>query len=113
MTPPSGQRPNGLGRTRWAMALGAVVVIMSVAEPLPVMDAELKLQELSNGSPEHTPAFSGIVPLKPFIGVIVSMTCPEPPGDSIVTVVGTNVMLKLGTGALTVTVTEEDVGEAE
>jgi hypothetical protein len=44
-----------------------VVVIVSDAEPLAAVELELKLQELSEGRPEHTAEFSGIVPLKPFI----------------------------------------------
>jgi hypothetical protein len=43
---PSGvQRPKEPGRRRGAPALGRVVVIASIEEPLPVIEAELKLQE--------------------------------------------------------------------
>jgi hypothetical protein len=115
MIPPSGvPGPKEPGWPRGATALdGRVVVIVSVEDPPPVMDVELKLQELSNGRPEHTAEFSGIVPLKPFTAVAVRVACPEPPGDAIVTVEGIKVRVKLPVPPLlTVTVTAGDAGEA-
>jgi hypothetical protein len=89
-----------------------VVVIVRVEEPPPLMELGLKLQELSEGRPEHTEEFSEIAPLKPFTAVTVRVACPEAPGDAIVTVEGANARVKLPAPLLTVTVTTEDTGEA-
>lgn len=108
----SARRSKDPGLRRRATALGLVVLIVRVEEPPPLMDEELKLHELSAGSPVHTPEFSEIVPLKPFTAVTVRTACPEPPGDAMETVEGAKAMLKLA-AALTVTTTGEEVGAAE
>ena len=51
------------GRRPGASLLAAVVVTLSVAEPVPVMDGLSKLQELSDGRPEQTAAERLTVPL--------------------------------------------------
>ena len=106
------RRSKELGPRRRATALGLVVLIVRVEEPLPLMDEALKLHELSAGSPVHTPEFSEIVPLKPFIAVTASTAWPELPGDAMETVEGAKAILKLA-AALTVTTIGEEVGAAK
>ncbi len=62
----------------------AVVVMVSVVEPLPVTDAGLKLHVLSRGKPEHDAGEKLTVPLNPGWPVTVSVAVPLPPGLGIV-----------------------------
>jgi len=59
---------------------GAVVVTVSVVEPLPVTEAGLKLHVLSRGNPAHDAAEKLTVPLNPVWPVMVSVVMPLPPG---------------------------------
>jgi hypothetical protein len=63
---------------------GAVVRMVSVVEPLPVIEAGLKLQVLSRGNPEHGAGVKLMVPLYPVWPATVSMAVPLPPGLAIV-----------------------------
>ena len=59
---------------------GAVVVTVSVVEPLPVTEAGLKLHVLSRGNPAHDAVEKLTVPLYPVWPVMVSVVMPLPPG---------------------------------
>ena len=59
---------------------GAVVVTVSVVEPLPVTEAGLKLHVLSCGKPAQDAAEKLTVPLYPVWPVMVSVVVPLPPG---------------------------------
>ena len=58
---------------------GAVVVMVSVVDPLPVTEAGLKLHALSLGRPEHDVVVKLMVPVYPGWPVIVNMVVPLPP----------------------------------
>ena len=77
------------------MTCALVVVLLSATE-----DA-LKLQVVSDGIPAHSAGESGIVPLKPFMPVNVSVVDPVPPGALIDTVVDWQATVNVGAAVTT------------
>ena len=72
-----------------------MIVLLSATE------AALKLQVVSDGMAEHNDAESGMVPLKPFIPINVSVVEPVPPGLLIDTVVGLAETVNVGAAVTT------------
>jgi hypothetical protein len=82
------------GAVVWQVAVGVAV------DPLPVRatEAMLKLQVVSEGSPENRPDDSGIVPVNPFIPVRIKFIVPEAPGLVTSIVAGLAVAPNVGAG---------------
>ncbi len=79
---------------------GAVVVIVRFAVAVPddptVTDAAPNTHAASEGKPEQSAAVSGIVPVKPFAAVNVSVVLPDSPGEPMVTSAGFPTTLNVG-----------------
>lgn len=66
-----------------AVVLTEIETVAVLGVPLAVIDEGLKVQDASEGSPEHERV---MVPLKLVELAIETDDCPDPPGDEIMTV---------------------------